>query len=49
VSRLIRRGHLILVTAFGKRIADPPMTPRERRLAEARQRAREQAAAKRRR
>jgi hypothetical protein len=24
MSRIIRRGHLILVAAFGKRVADPP-------------------------
>jgi len=44
VSKIIRRGHLILVAAFGKRIADPPvlpMTERDKRIADARRRARE--------
>jgi len=40
MSGIIRRGHLILVAAFGKRVANPPMTAEERRKAEVVARAR---------
>jgi hypothetical protein len=43
VSKVIRRAHLVLVAAFGKRIADPPMSERDRKRAEALARARERA------
>jgi hypothetical protein len=41
MSRIIRRGHLILVAAFGKRVANPPVTAQEQRIADARRRAKE--------
>jgi hypothetical protein len=47
MSGVIRRAHLVLVAAFGKRVADPPMTRQERERAEALARARARAAQKR--